>query len=253
MNRTILDLIYRFRRVILKRIVPEFIWPISVQMDGAEIPVRGMPYSFGVKRTLSKGIYEDSERCLIKEIIRKGDNIIEFGGSIGIMAAIMSEIVGRDGHIVSVEASGRLAAHSKDWLEPKGNVKIVSGIGYPVWEAPSRFHNIDFIDDGNSLGGRVDFHSNGSSHNDFDIFDLKKLISMYDIEPNHLVIDIEGSEIIYLEEGIEIPITIQNIVIEMHPDLYGQKTEEAIIYRLEQLGFRMMKEVHHVYLLSRNR
>ena len=157
MKSIIPNFIYRFRRGILKKIIPEFVWPKTITMDNAEIPVRGMPYSFGVKRILSKGIYEDSERSLVKDVIKKGDHIIEFGGSIGIMAAVMNEIVTNEGFIISVEASKKLAASSRSWLEPRGNIKILAGIGFPVWEVPLKYHNINFLDDGNSLGGRVDW------------------------------------------------------------------------------------------------
>lgn len=254
MNSKIPNLIYRLRRIILKKIIPEFIWPKTIRMDNAVIPVRGMPYSFGVKRILSKGIYENSERSLVKGVIRKGDHIIEFGGSIGIMAAVMNEIVTREGFIISVEASNKLAASSKSWLEPRGNIKILAGIGFPVWEAPLKYHNINFLDDGNSLGGRVEFEpKHTKAPGKYEIYDLRKIMSTYSIRPDHLVIDIEGSEIIFLEEGIEIPAVVQNIIIEMHPNLYGQYTEDAIINKLEQLGFNMIREISHVFHLSRNR
>ena len=252
-STSIKDILYRIRRNILKKIVPEFIWPEYIIMDGANIPVKGKPFSFGIKRILSKGIYEDSERSLIREIIKKGDQVIEFGGSIGIMAAIMNEIVSREGIIISVEASKALTDYSRSWLGSKGNIQILTGIGYPVWEAPIKYHNIQFIDDGNSLGGRVDFNVENDKLNEgFEIYDLKRITSTYPIRPDHLLIDIEGSEIIFLEEGIEIPDSVQNMVIEMHPNLYGQETENEIIKKLAYLGFFVHKEIRHVFLLSRN-
>ncbi len=245
-------LFYRLRRKILKKVVPEFVWPRSISIDKTEIPVRGMPYSFGIKRTLSKGKYEDSERALIKEIIQKGDQVIELGGSIGIMSAIMSEMVGKEGLIISVEASEKLAKSASIWLESKGNVKVMHGIGFPVWETPVKFLDFQFLDEGNSLGGQVVFKAgkNGDSKV-FQTYDLKQLITNYNIVPKHLIIDIEGTEIVFLEDGIAIPVDIKNIVIEMHPNLYGQDTEDLIIKKLRLLGFSVVKELRHVFLLTR--
>jgi hypothetical protein len=246
--------IVKFRRSILKSVIPEFFWKRFIELDGAKIPVRGMPYSYGVKRILSNGEYEVSERILIKEIIKEGDHIIEFGGSIGIVTAIMGSYVKESGFIISVEASHRLTNSSKLWLEPKGNIKILSGIGFPVYEVPEKYKNIEFNDDGNSLGGKVDFRlidSNLKSKKyKHDIFDLKSIIKAFDIIPTILVIDIEGSEIVYLEDNISIPSSIKHIVIEMHPNFYGDTIEKEIIDRLISLGYCNVKEISHVYLLS---
>jgi hypothetical protein len=46
---SLVNTFYNIRRKVLKTIVPEFIWPQAVVLDGASIPVRGMDYSFGVK------------------------------------------------------------------------------------------------------------------------------------------------------------------------------------------------------------
>ena len=150
--------LYTLRREILKKIVPEIIWPKTVDFEGAIVPLRSMPYSFGVKKILFQKNYETSERFLIKDAVKHGDHVLELGGSIGIMAAIMQEIVGSDGKIVTVEASKNLTETSSKWLESKGIIKVVTGIGFPVWQVPSQFENFDFIDDGNSLGGNVVFY-----------------------------------------------------------------------------------------------
>ncbi len=233
----------------LKSVVPEFIWPTYVLIDNTPIKVRNEPYSFGVKKILVSGDYEVSERTLIKKILKVGDHVIEFGGSIGILAAIMSDTVSEQGMIVTVEAAERLSKHSKTWLEPKGNVKVENSIGFPVWQAPASYQHLNFIDDGNSLGGMVDFQSTTTKKES--TCDIKTLSEKYHIVPNILVIDIEGSEIVYLEQEVTLPESIQYIVIEMHPNLYGDRKEKEIIVRLVQMGYELAEEINHVYLLSR--
>src|SRR4051812_33865047 len=118
---------YRIRRTLLKRLVPEFVWAKSVLIDGAEIRVRNAPYSFGIKRVLSVGNYEMDERRLLAKIIQPGEVVVEMGGSIGILTAIIAQKVGPSGFVVSVEASVNLSGYSRTWLETGNNVKVVTG------------------------------------------------------------------------------------------------------------------------------
>lgn len=244
---------YDLRRIFLKTFVPEFIWPKYVVIDETNIPIKGMPYSFGIKRILSKGNYEVNERALLNNIISEGDQIIELGGSIGILAAIMSKAVSKKGLIISVEASQKLANVSKQWLEPKGNVKILCGIGFPVNTVPVKYTKFTYVNDGNSLAGMVDFSSEQPfGENQIEIFDLKTICTQFNIVPNILVVDIEGSEIVFQEDNIEFPGSIKHIVIEMHPRIYGETKEISLIKGLEKYGFYIEKEIDHVYHLKRN-
>src|SRR2546427_137509 len=109
--------VYRIRRTLLRFLVPEFVWPKSVSIDGARIAVRNAPYSFGVKRVLQRGEYELEERKLLQTILHPGDVVVEMGGSVGILTAIIAGKVGSSGFVISVEASVTLAEYSKTWLE----------------------------------------------------------------------------------------------------------------------------------------
>lgn len=244
--------LYIIRRELLKKIVPEFIWPKHVIMDGAEVPIRNMPFSFGVKRILSKDDYEVSERKLMNEILLEGDIVLELGGSIGILATIVQKKVGKSGFIVSVEASKTLSDHSRKRLEPNGNVKILTGIGFPVWQVPDSFKTVSFLDDGNSLGGMVDFSkTTNSSEYRHKIYDISTIVDEYKVEPVVLLIDIEGSEIVFLEKSVSVPGYIRNIVIELHPGLYGSLKEKEIVNAICSFGFTLTKEISHVYLFSK--
>jgi len=75
-------------------IVPEFVWPKEATIDGVNFKIRNTPYSFGTKRGLKTGNYEVSERKLLKAQIKPGDNIIEMGGSIGVLTAILGNYTG---------------------------------------------------------------------------------------------------------------------------------------------------------------
>jgi hypothetical protein len=244
--------LYISRREILKRIVPELVWPKLIVLDDAVIPLRGAPYSFGVKRVLAKGNYEVSERLLLSRVIKAGDVVFEFGGSIGILATIAAGRSGVTGKVISIEASETLAAHTRARLKNQKNVKILTGIGYPVWEAPALYRTVAFIDDGNSLGGAVDFSEQRSTERyPHRFYDIKGIVDTCDVLPSILLIDIEGSEIVFLEKDVGVPKSVVHIIIELHPGLYGGIKEKEIVMAIAGLGFKVVEEISHVVLFSR--
>jgi len=48
-----------------------------------------------------------------------------------------------------------------------------------------------------------------------------------------------------------VPDYIEHIIIEMHVNIYGIEIEQMILRRLGSLGFDLVEEIKHVYLLSR--
>jgi len=250
--KNIANTIFGIRRWLLKTIVPEVIWPKTVVFDGVEIPVRGMNYTFGVKWVLTKGVYEDSERMLLKKVLKDGDSVLEMGASIGVVTAIISKLIGKSGRLISIEASELLANQTREWIELKGNVKIVQGFGFPVDKVPNKYRSLNYKFDGNSLGGYIDFSENTNSKSSDNIFDLSRIEIENNFKPSSLILDIEGSEIVVMEANVNIPEYIQNIVIEMHPDMYGIETENKIISKFYEFGFIHKIEMNHVFLLSRN-
>jgi FkbM family methyltransferase len=244
--------LYNIRRWLLMNFVPEIVWKKYVIFDGAKIPLRGMQYTFGVKWVLSKGVYEDSERVLIKKILKEGDLVLEMGGSIGVVTSIISNLIGNSGKVISIEASQKLADQTKSWIEKNGNVKVLTGFGFPVHLVPEKYKSFSFKFDGNSLGGYIDFDENKNIKSTEKIYDLSKIENDFNFKPSTLILDIEGSEIVILEPNIILPEYILNIVIEMHPDIYGQEIEDEIISKLNSLGFIYKVEINHVFLLSKN-
>lgn len=80
--------------------------------------------------------------AMMAEAVRasRGDRILEIGGGSGYHAAVISRLIGDEGHMVSVEKYESLAEKEKRNLDRAGidNVKVVVGdgsVGYPE-EAP---------------------------------------------------------------------------------------------------------------------
>ena len=247
---------WAFRRMVLKHFVPEFIWPKYVTLNSVSIPIRNMPFSFGTKNGLLKGGYEAAERQLLQNSLRPNDMVIEMGGSVGILTAIISEYVGPQGRVISIEASKKLTFFSKKWLEPKGNISIVTGFGFPVYSVNKNLKVDKFNEDGGSLSGVVSFSNvcggNEEKTDESKIWDIKKICDKYDISPTVLVLDIEGSETILSNQNPYFPASLRLILIELHPWMYDDKCEKEIIKKITDEGFYLIEKVITSYLFERN-
>jgi len=245
---------YVTRRRILRTLVPEFVWPGLVNIDGVDIKLRGAPYSFGVKTLLRSGEYELAERMLANRILGPGMTVIEMGSSIGILTAVIAKCVGETGTVVAVEASEELTGYSRTWLEKDGIVKVVCGYGFPVWEVPAGLVVGSFNSDTGSLGGTVGFEITPSpslvSPNGAEILDLQTLCERFTLVPDVLVLDIEGSESMLMLCEPRIPLTVQHLLIELHPSLYagGKRDMELIVNSIRDDGFELQETIgdsHH--------
>jgi FkbM family methyltransferase len=246
---------YLTRRFLLKHLVPAWYWPKHISIDGADIPLRHAPYTFGTKWILRKNVYELAERIILKDILLEGAKVIEMGGSIGVLTSIISNKVGGHGYVVSVEASSRITQYSKKWLEALGNIKVETGFAFPVYEAPSTLQINSFDESAGSLGGVVDFTQTASSvQKQTQVFDLKTIIEKHNIQPDILVIDIEGSESIVQTVSPNFPSSVKNILIELHPGLYknGEAEKQSIIKAICREGFTLTRSESESYLFVRN-
>ena len=247
--------LYLLRRVILKRIVPEIFWPTHVDYDGVRILVRGQPYSFGVKRLLSRGDYEDAERYLIGRFLHCGDSVLEMGSSIGILSEIIANKVGPDGRIIAIEADHELAKLTSTRLARYKNLSVHSGFAFPVWDGSNiKINNFDNMD--GSLGGRVAFKvaESSSQARPGNVIDISSVCSENSFSPDVLVCDIEGSELILTLLPLNWPSSIKNVVLELHDHLLpnGASDIEAIINRILKEGFKLREKRGMNYWLSRD-
>lgn len=245
---------WNIRRKLLRTFVPEFIWPKESVIDGVSFKIRDTPYSFGTKRALKTGNYEVSERHLLQQQIRQGDIVIEMGGSVGVLTAILAHHTGSNGLVVSVEAAENITAYSKTWLEAKGNIKVLTGFGFPVFSVNKKIKINSFDQQGGSLGGRLSFDVNENAIGDGTAegtYDIEKIMQQFSISPTVLVIDVEGSEKIIITDKPAYPASVRVILMEMHTYMYGEAARKQIIQRIVDEGFRVVNDENDVYLFER--
>lgn len=243
---------WNIRRKLLRTFVPEFIWPKESTIDGVQFKIRNTPYSYGTKRALKSGNYEVSERKLLQGQIKPGDKIIEMGGSVGVLTAILGHHAGSNGFVASVEASDTITSYSKTWLEAKGNIKVLTGFGFPVFSVNKKIKINSFDQQGGSLGGRVSFDvSEENTEAAEGMYDIESIMQQCNIAPTVLVIDVEGTEKIIITDKPNYPASIRVILMEMHTYMYGEDARKQIIQRIVDEGFKVMGDENDVYLFER--
>ena len=230
------NLFPKIRRTLLKALVPEFYWPIKVNLDGVNVPVRGMPLNFGTKHWLKHGEYEQDERILIKKVLKPGLKVLEMGGSIGVLAQIIGEKVGPKGRVISFEASERLVEISTKMWPPLPQLQRVKGFVFPVNNGENIFVG-QFQTAGSELDGRGIWElRDGMPGNAWDFRSIRR---DFDFDPEILIVDIEGGESIFNVVPPDFPDSLQSIIMEFHPHLYGTDGQARLEEKIVESGFRL--------------
>jgi hypothetical protein len=244
------------RRFVLQHFVPEWYWPKTIEMDGVAIPLRNMPYTFGTKWLIKKGAYEEGERKLLTKYLKSNDNVLEMGGSIGVLTRVIADKA-KDGNVISIEASDKLVGYSKKWLHPFGNIKILRGFAFPVNKIPYGLNVNSFDEVKGSLGGEVDFSIDASKQKNTSeqLYDIERIEQEFNFRPSWLVIDIEGTETIWQTQRPQLPAYINYVLIELHAMLYknGDADMYEIIASIESDGFTQIEHAGGVYLFERKK
>jgi FkbM family methyltransferase len=239
---------FTFRRKFLIRIVPELFWPVHVEKNGMKVPVRNMPWTFGVKYSIWVGNYERLELELLDKYIKKGDHIFELGASIGIVTRFLSEKIGPKGFIYSFEASNDIYTANKA-LMVANNLSYQFGFAFPVLQMQNQ--NFGFETNGSSLGGKVVKKIVEKLEENTDVYTLKRLQEEFNFHPTVLVCDIEGSESTILDQTFIYPSSIRLIVIELHPKIYGDEILNSIIEKFKEMSFYLQEFRGDVYVFTR--
>lgn len=210
--------------------------PASVDPEIRYLLARGRPY-------------EMEEASLIDRYLPAGINVVELGGSIGVISALIRRKIGPDAHHLIVEAVPHLAAvceaNAKQGTQAENVQVIRKAVDY------SGADTVTFDTGHNAHTGRVTETGPGLK---VPTTTLARLATDMPEGEFALVCDIEGAETALFENESEVLDRVPVIILETHPDLYHQAGSSPAVLesRLQALGYKTAEAQGDVICLLRD-
>lgn len=230
-------------------------WPKQIDVDGVKILIRGSPLSSRMRRRLiTRGMYETAEREIIKAFIRPGDQILEIGASIGVVTSFLAKAAGKSGRVVSIEADSSVRGHFERQLALNGNrADLFNALCCPVWNqpVPDETLALKFKPSRNKLIGRT--AKPGETGIDVRWITAEMACFEAGLAPTALVIDIEGTEAVWVEHSPQFPGSVRTIILdlEVDPGLAGARRAAGVVQAVIEEGFRVVGIRSNVYAFER--
>ena len=205
-----------------------------------------------IRYLLAKGRpYEAEETAFFKQVAKTGTPVIELGGSLGVVSAMIRTVIGPDARHVIVEAKPDLAEicrQNASLAATQGATEVIQGaIAYTDAKA------VRFASGENEHAGHI------AEDGDTDGFDapvirLAELVAKMPKElPHVLMCDIEGGELDMIRH--EPAATFQNTshaILEIHPGSFiAQGSSETAFFDLmADKGFTSQSRLRDVILFK---
>jgi FkbM family methyltransferase len=230
-------------------------WPKQIEVDGVKILIRGSPLSPRMRRRLiTKGIYETAEREIVKTFIQPGDQILEIGASIGIITSFLVKAAGAGGRTVSVEPDTSLGAYFERQLAVNGaKVDLLNALCCPIWQQPVPHDMLcrRFKPSKNPLLGQA--AKPGEVGRDVRWITAEMACREAGLEPTAVMIDIEGTEVVWIERAPQFPRSIRTVIVDFEADTASTdaKTTAGAVQAVIDEGFRIVGVRSNVYAFER--
>ena len=205
--------------------------------------------SVDLKNALIKNKYESQERNFIKAYLPQDCDVIELGGSIGVVSAYTRSRIGPDARQIVVEALADLAEICRANIakqDPDSRSTVVqAAISY------SAAKTIRFMVGDNPHVGRIG-DGEGTAV-DVPVIQLEDLCREHKIDQFALICDIEGGEVELFDQSSIWKTACPLIILETHPNFYdeGGKTQDELVSKIKAAGFEQLGEDRGVYAFGR--
>jgi FkbM family methyltransferase len=196
---------------------------------------------------LMRGRYENDEADAVRKYLRSGTNVVELGGSLGVMSKVIRSVIGPSGTHIVVEANPALipicSNNAVDMRSPDKTTIINSAVAYGADSIRFQFGH-------NAHVGRIGTASEGVF---VKTISLSALVNMLDENaPFCLVCDIEGAEFDVFEQESTIFRLLQHAIIEIHPEVFNErgKSREDFLQLLKQHRIRVLEDKGQILVLA---
>lgn len=174
--------------------------------------------------------YEIEERRALAQVLDRDLPVVEFGGSIGVVACITNRRLRHPERHVVVEANSDLIPLlEKNRARNNARFTVLHrAVAYAAGEVP--FQHCDF------LSGRV--QGSGGRAVRVPTVSLREIVDGFGFERCTLICDIEGEEIeLVRHEQDVLRDRVATLVIEAHPGVTGAEAAGEMLRALEDLSF----------------
>ena len=203
-----------------------------VRRDGLAFHLDEEGVSTFTKGAIARRRHERQERTLLERHVPPETNVIELGGGVGYLTAIVDRRV--DGAVIVVEANPDLvpllernrAANDLDY-------EIVNAAYAPEREA------VTFpVASNYKFSSR---HKRSGNTTVVPATSLERLVRRYDLDACALIVDVEGDEIELVREELDVLESVCDwLLIEFHAKMTGYEAVDTTRRRLETAGFRSL-------------
>ncbi|MBA4149811.1 MAG: FkbM family methyltransferase [Verrucomicrobia bacterium] len=203
----------------------------STEIDGIKLDLTSL--SLKVRNRILIG-YEEAEKHICREFLSKDDCVLELGGGIGFIGLFCQKRLGIEKY-VTIEANPQTIQLLERNYSLNGLIPQV--LNYAISSAGG---SVDLNVGGDFWEHCLTPKSKAAKTISVPAITLPELLERIPIQPNTLIIDVEGGE--RFINFREIPEEITKIIIEIHPVIIGRAAVQELINSLCERGFRIVCE-----------
>ena len=214
-----------------------------VRIDGLSFSVNNPAISTRMKRHFLSDQYEKPERTAIKQFLNADLPVVEFGGAIGVVACHANKMLRNPQHHVVIEANPDLLPLLEANRDRNGCRFTVlhRAIAYGSDEITFNI-NQDF------WASNLGYSTNRSLR--VPTISLQEIVKQFGFERCSLICDIEGAEIALVQHEAEtIQRKVATLIIEVHPWCVQADIIDAMLHKLESIGFACVFRTSDNYVL----
>jgi FkbM family methyltransferase len=169
-----------------------------------------------IKAMLFWGLYEGAELRFIRRYLRQDLDVVELGGSIGVVTCQIRKLISPDKRLICVEANPELIGTIENNLRLNDLVAGVSVLNFAIGYDDSHCHSVPMDFTGDNVGGHVSQTLQTGHTVNIPKATLSRIIEDNRLSSYVLVSDIEGAEAgIAIKDRAALR-NCEQIIIELH-------------------------------------
>lgn len=217
---------------------------VAAECEGVKVPQSPLLNDARIER-INQSRYEGQEIAGALSVITPDDRVLEMGAGIGLVGAVAAK-TGKAASVMSFEANPSLIPHIQALYDLNGIAPRIQVRNEVLIANPDMPKSMPFFVTPSFLGSSlIESKKRPSTAVDVPCTAYEDVRETY--RPTVLLMDIEGGELDFLRHA---DLTgVRAVVIEFHPEAYGQKGMRECKSILERKGFRKSPEVctRHVW------